>query len=82
MDMNAVGNWLLQGGRVRLLKPITTNGGVGFAAGEILRLAKLVPYTTASALFSAEFVSVEDARKVLNVTGCPSSDNFELVESK
>lgn len=79
MDMNMVGNWLLHGGLVRLLKPISTNGGIDFAAGEILRLSKLVPYGSNSTLFITEFVSTTDARKVLNVTGAPSSENFELL---
>ena len=79
MDMNTVGNWLLHVGLVRLLKPISTNGGIDFAAGEILRLSRLVPYNSDSTLFSTEFVSMTDARKVLNVTGSPSSENFELV---
>jgi len=79
MDMNTVGNWLLHGGLVRLLKPISTNGGVDFVAGEILRLSRLVPYNTDSTLFSTEFVSLTDARKVLNITGSPNSEIFELV---
>lgn len=79
MDMNIVGNWLLHGGLVRLRKPISTNGGIDFAAGEILRLSRLVPYNSDSTLFSTEFVSMTDPRKVLNVTGCPSSENFELL---
>lgn len=79
MNMNAVGNWLLHGGQVRVIKPIQTNGGVAFEAGEILRFSKLVPYGSNSTLFSTEFVSTTDARKVLNVTGAPSSENFELL---
>lgn len=79
MDMNTVGNWLLHGGLVRLLKPISTNGGVNFVAGEILRLSRLVPYNTDSTLFSTEFVSLTDARKVLNITGSSNSEIFELV---
>ena len=79
MDMNTVGNWLLHGGLVRLLKPISTNGGVDFVAGEILRLSRLVPYNTDSTLFSTEFVSLTDARKVLNITGSSNSEIFELV---
>lgn len=81
MDMNSVGNWLWRGGRVRLLKPITTNGGQDFAAGEILRLTKLVPYNADTSLVSTEFVSEADIRKVLSVTGwgLPMSENFELV---
>lgn len=67
--MEKIGNWLWHGGRVRVVKPITTNGGKAFEAGEVLRLRRLEPLGGDSDLASAHFESERDPEKGLILAG-------------
>lgn len=80
-DVGKIGNWLWHGGRLRVLKPITTNGGKDFAVGEIVRLVHLEPYGSGSALSVLHFVSEEDSSKSFCMTGWHESNDadFELI---
>lgn len=73
----------MRGGRVRVTRPVTTNGGVTFEIGEILRLDRMVPLSSDQALFGMHFQSTASPNKFLNVSAVQltyeSDCGFELV---
>jgi len=76
-----IGDWLWLGGRMRVLKAITTNGGKVFEAGEIIRLERLVPYGAENNLATSHWISESDPTKGLCMSGWLAEDDghFELV---
>lgn len=81
-DVGKIGAWLWNGGRLRLKEPVATNGREAFAAGEIVRLDRLVPYSGDSKLAVLYFVSESDPSRSFCMTGWSATDDikFELLE--
>lgn len=80
-ETGRIGEWLWHGGRLRVLKPITTNGGKVFEAGEIIRLVRLEPYGDKNQLATATYVSESDPTKGYVMSGWHPEDDscFEAV---
>jgi len=83
LDISQIGNWLWQGGRIRVLQTIQANGGAVLSSGDILRLDRLVPYDieTTPRLCGMYFVSQADPSVKLYLSGWHTGDaaRFELV---
>lgn len=80
-ETGRIGDWLWHGGRLRVLKPITTNGGKVFGAGEIIRLVRLEPYGDKNQLATATYVSESYPAKGYVMSGWHPEDDscFEAV---
>ena len=80
-ELGKIGRWLWHGGRLRVVQSWTTNGGVVFNVGEIVRLEQLVPYGGDSTLAGMYFVSEIDRDKKFYMTGWSENDDsrFEIV---
>ncbi len=80
-NSSLIGEWLWYGGRMRILKAITTNGGKVFERDEIIRLERLVPYGEGSILATSHWISESDPTKGFCMSGwlAGDDDRFELV---
>lgn len=76
-----IGDWLWHGGRMRILKAITTNGGKVFEIGEIIRLERIEHYGEKIKLARTYWVSETYPDKGFCMTGWHEDDDsrFELV---
>ncbi len=80
-EVGKIGTWLWNGGRLRLVESLSTNGGVVFVPGETVRLDHLEPYGEDSRLAVLYFVSESDPSKSFCMTGWSATDDskFELL---
>jgi len=64
--INAIFEWLGNGGRVKMVRELKTNAGQVFASGEELRLVRLEP-SLVDHSFIAVFESEANAGKIIRI---------------